>query len=246
MCGICGELGLNGRMASLETVGRMLPALRKRGPDDQGSWGAGCVALGHRRLSIIDLSDRSHQPMRDAELTLVFNGAIYNYRQLREQLRSRGHRFVSDGDTEVILKAYREWGEDCPQHLHGMFAFALWDDAQQVLFAARDRFGIKPFYYAQGDGWLRFASNTQALLDAGDVDTAIDPVGLHFQYTLHGVVPAPHTILRGIRKLEPAHSMRVSLDGRISKRRYWDLDARRDSVTLSEDQWVELIHARLL
>ena len=246
MCGICGELGLNGRMASLETIGRMLPALRKRGPDDQGRWGAGCVALGHRRLSIIDLSDRSHQPMRDAELTLVFNGAIYNYRQLREQLRSRGHRFVSDGDTEVILKAYREWGEDCPQHLHGMFAFALWDDAQQVLFAARDRFGIKPFYYAQGDGWLRFASNTQALLDAGDVDTAIDPVGLHFQYTLHGVVPAPYTILRGIRKLEPAHSMRVSLDGRISKRRYWDLDARRDSVTLSEDQWVELIHTRLL
>jgi asparagine synthase (glutamine-hydrolysing) len=224
----------------------MLLALRRRGPDDEGLWQAGPVALGHRRLSIIDLSDRSHQPMRDGDLHLVFNGAIYNYRELREQLRARGHSFVSDGDTEVILKAYREWGEDCPRHLHGMFAFALWDGARQRLFAARDRFGIKPFYYAQGDGWLRFASNTQALLATEGLDTSIDPVGLHFQYSLHAVVPAPHTLLRGIRKLQPAHSMTVALDGTFDTRRYWELDARREAPPRNEDQWVELIHERLL
>jgi len=224
----------------------MLPALQRRGPDDVGQWHAGPVALGHRRLSIIDLSSRSHQPMRDGELVLVFNGAIYNYRELRKELRARGHRFVSDGDSEVILKAYREWGGDCPRHLHGMFAFALWDGVRGELFAARDRFGIKPFYYAQGDGWLRFASNTQALLASGEVDAAIDPVGLHFQFSLHAVVPAPHTVLRGIRKLEPAHSLRVGRDGALHKTRYWDLDARRTVERLSEDQWVERVREQLL
>ena len=125
------------------------------------------------------------------ELSLVFNGAIYNYRELRAELQARGHSFVSGGDTEVILKAYREWGDDCPQRLHGMFAFAIWDRARQCLFAARDRFGIKPFYYALTAERFRFASNTQALLAGGGIDTAIDPVGLHFQYTLHAVIPAP-------------------------------------------------------
>jgi len=246
MCGICGEVRFDSSSASADRVARMLPALQRRGPDDVGQWQAGPVALGHRRLSIIDLSSRSHQPMQDGELVLVFNGAIYNYRELREQLRARGHRFVSDGDTEVILKAYREWGEDCPRHLHGMFAFALWDGERGELFAARDRFGIKPFYYAEGDGWLRFASNTQALLAAGEVNTALDPVGLHFQFSLHAVIPAPHTVLRGIRKLEPAHSLRVASDGKLSKTRYWDLDARRGGEQLSEEQWVERVREQLL
>ena len=229
-----------------DLIDGMLPELARRGPDDEGRWLAGPVGLGHRRLSIIDLSGRSHQPMRDAELTLVFNGAIYNYRELRAQLRDRGHGFQSDGDTEVILKAYREWGEDCPRHLHGMFAFAIWDGGRQCLFAARDRFGIKPFYYAEDEGWFRFASNTQALLATPGMDTAIDPVALHFQYSLHAVVPAPHTLLRGIRKLEPAHSLSIGLDGRLERRRYWGLDARRGEQRLDEDQWVELIHERLM
>ncbi len=229
-----------------DLIDGMLPELARRGPDDEGRWLAGPVGLGHRRLSIIDLSGRSHQPMRDAELTLVFNGAIYNYRELRAQLRDRGHGFQSDGDTGVILKAYREWGEDCPRHLHGMFAFAIWDGGRQRLFAARDRFGIKPFCYAEDEGWFRFASNTQALLATPGMDTAIDPVALHFQYSLHAVVPAPHTLLRGIRKLEPAHSLSIGLDGRLERRRYWDLDARRGEQRLDEDQWVELIHERLM
>ena len=182
MCGISGELRLDSQPASVATIATMLTQLARRGPDDQGEWQQGPVAFGHRRLSIIDLSSRSHQPMHDGALSLVFNGAIYNYRALRSVLQGKGHSFVTEGDTEVILKAYREWGTDCPRHLDGMFAFALWDAEQQHVFAARDRFGIKPFYYVHSARFLRFASNTQALLAAGDLNTALDPVGLHFQY----------------------------------------------------------------
>ncbi|HOP16323.1 MAG: N-acetylglutaminylglutamine amidotransferase [Chromatiaceae bacterium] len=246
MCGICGELRLDGRAVAPELIEHMLPALQRRGPDDAGTWHSGRVALGHRRLSIIDLSNRSHQPMVDAELSLVFNGAIYNYRELRADLQARGHVFVSGGDTEVILKAYREWGVDCPSHLHGMFAFAIWDGRRQCLFAARDRFGIKPFYYALDDNRFRFASNTQALLAGGGIDTAIDPVGLHFQYTLHAVIPAPHTILRGIRKLEPAHSLQLDANGTQTLRRYWNLDATRLAEPRSEQEWVDATHEALL
>lgn len=246
MCGICGELRFDAQAVEPGLIERMLPALERRGPDDAGVWRAGCVAFGHRRLSIIDLSARSHQPMVDDELSLVFNGAIYNYRELRSELQAKGHTFVSGGDTEVILKAYREWGDDCPRYLHGMFAFAIWDERQQRLFAARDRFGIKPFYYTTDPKRFRFASNTQALLAGGGIDTAIDPVGLHFQYTLHAVIPAPHTILRGIRKLEPAHLLVVHADGRQSVQRYWDLDATRLPRARTEQEWVDATHEALM
>ncbi|MGB5762825.1 MAG: N-acetylglutaminylglutamine amidotransferase [Sedimenticolaceae bacterium] len=246
MCGICGELRLDGAPVEPGLIGRMLSALERRGPDDEGTWQAGKVAFGHRRLSIIDLSSRSHQPMLDAGLSLVFNGAIYNYRELRAELQGRGHTFVSGGDSEVILKAYREWGVDCPARLHGMFAFAIWDEQRQCLFAARDRFGIKPFYYALDGRRFRFASNTRALLAGGGIDRGIDPVGLHFQYTLHAVIPAPTTILRGIRKLEPAHSLLLQAGGRQELRRYWELDATRLPQERSEQQWVDATHAALL
>jgi asparagine synthase (glutamine-hydrolysing) len=246
MCGICGEVRFDGQAVDRGLMARMLPALERRGPDDAGDWYGGRAALGHRRLSIIDLSTRSHQPMVDGELTLVFNGAIYNYRELRADLAARGHRFESEGDTEVILKAYREWGSDCPSRLHGMFAFAIWDGERQRLFAARDRFGIKPFYYA-GDGQhFRFASNTRALLAGGGISAAIDPVGLHFQYTLHAVIPAPRTILRDIRKLEPAHALIIEADGRQTLQRYWDLDATRPTEPRSEQDWVDATHDALL
>ncbi len=246
MCGICGELRLDGQAADMALLDRMLPLLEKRGPDDVGQFSDAAIMLGHRRLSIIDLSQKSHQPMLDDGLALVFNGAIYNYRELRRDLSQRGHHFVSDGDTEVILKAYREWGSDCPRHLQGMFAFALWDARRQQLFLARDRFGIKPFYYTADRRRFRFASNTRALLAGGDVDTAVDPVGLHFQYSLHAVIPAPTTILRGVRKLEPAHSLTISADGSEQLQRYWELDARRPAVARTEDEWVEATHAALL
>jgi len=245
MCGICGELRFDGQAPAAKTIARMNAQLARRGPDDEGSHVDGPLAFGHRRLSVIDLSPRSHQPMVDAALglALVFNGAIYNYRELRAELQVLGYTFFSDGDTEVILKAYHRWGEDCVQHLHGMFAFALWDGER--LFAARDRLGIKPFYYAQTDAAFRFASNSQALLAAGEVDTAIDPVALHHQLTLHAVVPAPRTILAGIRKLAPGHTLVIERDGTSRTCPYWRLQATRPAEPRHELEWIQLIHDAL-
>ncbi len=247
MCGICGELRFDGSPGDREAVARMLPRLERRGPDAQGQWAEGPVALGHRRLAIIDLSSRADQPMVDPvlDLVLVFNGAIYNYRELRAELIADGYSFFTDGDSEVILKAYAKWGERCPEHLQGMFVFAIWDRRRSRLFLARDRMGIKPLYYSEQDGRFRFASNTQALLAAGGVDTGIDPVALHHQLTLHAVVPAPRTILRGVRKLEPGTSLTLHADGRREPRRYWQLTAERPQAPMDEREWFDLIHEAL-
>ena len=200
MCGICGELRFDGRRPELADIDRMMQKLERRGPDHEGSYADGPVALGHRRLSIIDLSEHSNQPMVDAELGLaiVFNGTIYNYPELREELKGLGYHFFSGGDTEVILKAYAAWGEQCVERLHGMFAFAIWQMHEQRLFLARDRLGIKPLYYSLDEGRLLLGSNIQSVLAAGGVDTTIDPVALHHQFTLHAVIPAPRTILNGV------------------------------------------------
>jgi asparagine synthase (glutamine-hydrolysing) len=244
MCGICGELRFDGQTPDRAVLGRMADALARRGPDGSGAWFEGPVALGHRRLAIIDLSERAAQPMRDdaAGLALVFNGTIYNYPELREELRALGHRFVSDGDTEVILRAWAEWGEDCPTRLHGMFAFAIWDGRRQQLFLARDRFGIKPLYYSFTRDGFRFASTSQALLAAGGLDTAIDPVALHHHFTLHAVVPAPRTVLRGLRKLAPGHSLTITPRRQRSPRRYWRLDIAHCNQRYSEWEWIEAVH----
>ena len=212
MCGICGELNFKST-ASLEAVKAMLPKLEKRGPDFGDTWHHDRVAFGHRRLAIIDLSEHSNQPMVDRELglTVVFNGAIYNYPELRQQFIKEGYNFQSEGDTEVILKAYHKWGEDCPKHLHGMFAFSIWDEKKQQLFAARDRMGIKPFYFSKTNEYFRFASNMQALLATGEIDKSIDPFSLHNQFSLHAVIPAPRTIVNGVRKLEPGTWMQLVL-----------------------------------
>ncbi len=238
MCGICGELRFDGRPVDLAAVQRMTDRLERRGPDHGGAYADGALGLGHRRLAIIDLSERSNQPLVDPELglALVFNGTIYNHRGLRAELRRRGYHFFSEGDSEVILKAYREWGEACPEHLDGTFAFAVWDMRRRTLFLARDRFGVKPCYFTRDAGRFRFASSTQALLAGGGTDRAIDPVAVHFQFTLHGVVPAPWTVLKGIRKLAPAHSLTVGADGRESLQRYWDLGATRPAQPLDEAQ----------
>lgn len=253
MCGICGEIYFDGQQASEQRLKPMLAAMQQRGPDDDGIWLDGHVGLGHKRLSIIDLSEGGHQPMLDKELSLVFNGCIYNYVELREQLIELGHVFQSHSDTEVILKAYRQWGMECVQYFEGMFAFAIWDDDHHQLLLARDRVGIKPLYYAPVEGGVRFASNTQALLAQGDIDTDIDPVGLHFQLTLHAVIPAPYTILKGIRKLEPGHWMIVNPDGQIFKKRFWHLEAKRPTentfkgkpAPTNEKEWVDAVHEQL-
>jgi len=247
MCGICGELRLDNQPGNPEVVARMLPKLARRGPDFEGRWQDGPLALGHRRLAIIDLSEWANQPMVDEALglVLVFNGAIYNYRELRKQFIEEGGTFFSEGDSEVILKAYHKWGERCPEHLHGMFAFAIWDRRRQTLFLARDRMGIKPLYYSHTDDFFRFASNPQALLAGGEVDTHIDAVALHHQLTLHAVVPAPRTILQGVRKLEPGTTLTLAPDGSRSGRRYWQLEARRPPEPRSEAEWTEAIHDAL-
>jgi asparagine synthase (glutamine-hydrolysing) len=247
MCGIAGELRLDGSRPDPAVIARMTARLARRGPDAEGAWSDGPVAFGHRRLAIIDLSPRSAQPMVDeaAGLALVFNGTIYNYPALRAELIARGHAFHSDGDTEVILRGYMEWGEACVERLHGMFAFAIWDRRQERLFLARDRLGIKPLYYSRTGAWLRFASTTQALLAAGDVDTSIDPVALHHQFTLHAVVPAPHTVLNGVRKVPPATTLSIDRAGRVTERRYWTLAAQRPQQAMTERDWQDAIHAAL-
>src|SRR5512139_62784 len=247
MCGICGELRFDGRAPALGAIDRMLEKLQRRGPDHGGSFSDGPLAFGHRRLAIIDLSPRGNQPMVDSALglVLVFNGTIYNYRELREELRQSGHHFFSDGDSEVILKAYAAWGEQCVERLHGMFAFAIWDQQRQSLFLARDRLGIKPLYYSQDATKLRFASNIQSLLAGGGVDTSIDPVALHHQFTLHAVIPAPRTILNGVRKLAPGHTLTIGKDGTARLRRYWQLYACRPEQPRSDQEWTEMIHAAL-
>jgi asparagine synthase (glutamine-hydrolysing) len=249
MCGICGELRFDEQPADLSAVQRMTARLQRRGPDHGGSYSDGPLGFGHRRLSIIDLSEHANQPMVDPRLclALVFNGTIYNYRELRRELQNKGYHFFSEGDTEVILKAWHAWGEECVEHLHGMFAFALWDFRPQhkCLFLARDRFGIKPLYYSLVHDRLRFASNLQALLAAGDVDTSIDPVALHYQFTLHGVVPAPHTVFNGVRKLAPAHSLLIDRQGQVQLRRYWNYPATRPERPMSELDWLDAIHESL-
>jgi asparagine synthase (glutamine-hydrolysing) len=247
MCGICGELHFDGRVPDLKTIGKMMSVLARRGPDHDGSYSDGPIALGHRRLAIIDLSPRSDQPLvdKDLGLALVFNGTIYNYRELRAELMQLGYRFFSTGDSEVILKAYAAWGEDCVRHLNGMFAFAIWDVVRQELFLARDRFGIKPLYYTVNSRCLRFASTSQALLAAGGVNTDIDPVALQFHFTLHAVVPAPRTVLRGVRKLEPACTLTIDKVGRRKRHRYWALRAQRPDRPLSEWEWAEAVHEAL-
>ncbi len=183
----------------------------------------GPFAFGHRRLKIIDLSENAAQPMADPELglTIVFNGCIYNYPELREELIGKGYRFFSHGDTEVILKAFHCWGEACVERLHGMFAFAIHERETGAVTIARDRFGIKPFYYAQKGKRLRFASTLPAILAAGDVDCEIDRAALHNYMSFHAVVPPPRTILKGVRKLPPATIRRYEADGSHKEHIYW-------------------------
>ncbi len=225
MCGVCGELRFDAGEASVKAVARMNRALAPRGPGGAGVLARGRLAFGHRRLEVIDPGPQAQQPMLDPELRLgiVYNGAVYNYRQLRQELEGRGYRFFSAGDTEVVLKAYHAWGPRFVERLDGMFAFALWHADSGRVLLGRDRLGIKPLYTAKIPGGLRFASSLPALLAAGDVDTELDEVALHHYLSLNGAVPAPRTILRGVRKLSPATLLEIEADGSSAASRYWQL-----------------------
>ncbi|WP_200209371.1 N-acetylglutaminylglutamine amidotransferase [Micromonospora coerulea] len=245
MCGLAGEFRRDGSRADVSAVERMAATMSDRGPDDSGVWSQGPTALGHRRLKIIDLSAASGQPLIDpaAGLTGVFNGCIYNYRELRAELQGRGHRFFSAGDSEVVVKAYAEWGLDFVDHLIGMFAVAISERDTGRLVLARDRLGIKPLYVAETPGAVRFASTLPALLAGGGIDTAIDPVALAHYLSFHSIVPPPRTILRGVAKLPPATVRVYEPDGRSHERVYWDPSfARADErADWSERDWQDAL-----
>ena len=241
MCGIAGERRFDGKQADTDLIARMNDCHAPRGPDSSGVFAQGPLAVGHRRLKIMDRSDLSQQPMIDPALGLgiVFNGAIYNHPELRAELSGMGYTFYSEGDTEVLLKAYHRWGPDFVDHLQGMFAFAIFERDSGRMVLGRDRLGIKPLYFAPGDRVFRFASSLPALLCAPDVDREIDSVALHHYMHFHAVVPAPHTMLRGVRKLPPATLLILNADGSSQEKVYWDLSYERSDAdrARSFDEW---------
>ncbi len=243
MCGICGIYHFdNQREVEKTTLEAMARTIRYRGPDDEGYFCDGPVGLGHKRLSIIDLSVAAHQPMtnEDGRLWIIFNGEIYNYQELRQPLAQRGHNLRSYSDTEVILHLYEEEGPACVNKLNGMFAFVIWDSREHTLFAARDHFGIKPFYYAIYDHTFLFASEIKALFLYPGLDPDINPDGLAdyltFQFCLE-----EKTLFRGIQKLLPGHTLLVKADGSLNIYKYWDLDFQIDT-----DHTEDYFHSQLL
>lgn len=230
MCGFAGDIRFDQSPADVHAVTRMSGVIGPRGPDGQGLFHQGRYAVAHRRLKIIDLSEHAEQPMvdRDLGLTIVFNGCIYNYQALRTELQGLGYRFASTGDTEVVLKAFHAWGDDCMQRMHGMFAFVVHERDSGRVTMVRDRFGIKPLYLAPVAGGLRFASTLPALLAGGGVDTAIDTDALNHYLSWHAVVPPPRTILRGVQKLPPATRLRIEADGRQDRHTWWTLEVAAD------------------
>jgi asparagine synthase (glutamine-hydrolysing) len=225
MCGIAGEIRFDGAAADIGRVQRMLDVMSVRGPDDDGLVAQGAVTLGHRRLAIVDLSERGAQPMRDQELglTIVFNGCIYNHDELRARLEAGGYRFFSRSDTEVILKAFHAWGTRCVEEFKGMFAFCIREHESGRLFLARDRLGIKPLYYTRDNGTFRFASTLPALIREGLPTHALDPAALHHYMSFHSVVPAPRTLLQSVRKVPPGCWIRVEADGAMHEEQFWSL-----------------------
>jgi len=218
MCGIAGIIAFSPSAppADRAELRTMRDHMAARGPDGHGEWFSadGRVALGHRRLSVIDLSDRAAQPMAsaDGQLVITFNGEIYNYRELRAEVETRGRVFRTTSDTEVLLQLYAEKGQAMLQDLRGMYAFALWDARKQAMLLARDPFGIKPLYYTPGSGTLRFASQVKALLAGGQIDTSPEPAG-HVGFFLWGSVPTPYTLYRGIRSVPAGHCLWVGAQG---------------------------------
>jgi asparagine synthase (glutamine-hydrolysing) len=223
MCGIAGCLALDGSPVLPETLTRMIRTLRHRGPDDEGVWTDGVAGLASRRLAVIDLSPRGHQPManEDGTLHVAFNGEIYNFQALQRELESRGHQLRSGTDTETILHSYEDLGPGCLARFRGMFAFALWDAPRRTLFIARDRLGKKPLFYYHDRHAFVFASEPKAILQHAGVAAEPDPEAIH-HFLTYGYIPAPASGFKGIRKLPPAHYLLIR-DGRVSIERYWSL-----------------------
>ena len=243
MCGIYGVLRLDGGPAPAEALRRLGQLTVHRGPDDEGLHADGPVAIGMRRLSIIDLAG-GHQPLtnEDGSLWLVANGEIYNYRELRRELLAAGHCFKTDSDCETLLHLYEAHGDAFVDRLNGMYAFALWDAPRRRLLLGRDRLGIKPLYVWQDAKRLVFASEAKAILAAPGIDARLDPAALHAYLSL-GYVPAPQSIFQGVRKIPPA-TLLIAENDRVSEHRYWRMPQEVDSA-LGADAWAERVRARL-
>ena len=243
MCGLSGYLSLAGERADAGIIRRMTATLRHRGPEDEGFYVQGPVALGHRRLRIIDLQT-GRQPIANetGSIQVILNGEIYNFRELRTRLQDRGHHFSTQSDTEVIVHAWEEFGDECVAHFNGMFAFALWDAERETLFLARDRLGEKPLYYTEQDGWFVFGSEVRAVLEHPRVGRHLDLIGLS-RYLTNTYLPDPHSIFQGIHKLPPGHILTVT-SGKIRIVRYWDLQFHSDERR-GADEWAGLIWGAL-
>ena len=242
MCGVSGRFNLDGRPVEATEIVAMRDTMVHRGPDDEGMFVDGPVGLAHRRLSIIDLAG-GHQPIgnEDGSVTVVFNGEIYNFAELRDELTARGHTFVTRSDTEVIVHQFEEDGAECVQKFRGMFAFALWDAKRKQLLLARDRLGIKPLYYAQVGSSLLFASEIKSLLRAADLRAEVDPAGLR-RYLTYRHPYGTGTLFKGIRQLAPGHFL-IAGAGKITVRRYWDVPEREEnaSATRSPEELLPLL-----
>src|SRR5688572_11979721 len=232
MCGIVGLVGSGIRPDERASAQRMSDVIRHRGPDDSGLWssGDGLATLAHRRLAVIDLTAGGHQPLVQQQTAVVYNGEIYNFRELREQLRQKGESFQTESDTEVLLAAYRVWGARCVERLNGMFAFAIYDAAARKLFAARDRGGEKPFYYRHEAGRLLFASELKSLFQLKSVPRRLNlrAIDLYFAY---GYVPGSECITEGINKLAPGHTLEYDpASDQVTVQRYWSAPRQRADV----------------
>ncbi|WP_128896295.1 asparagine synthase (glutamine-hydrolyzing) [Longirhabdus pacifica] len=222
MCGITGVVRFDQQKISPQLLTPMMNVIQHRGPDDAGVWTDQGVGLGFRRLSIIDLAE-GHQPLcnEDESVWIVFNGEIYNYKELRHDLMQKGHQFKTESDTETIVHLYEQYGSDCVKYLRGMFGFAIWDKRKKQLFAARDHFGIKPFYYTYNQKQFVFGSEIKSLLQMEGVKNNINQESL-YNYLTFQYVPEPLTMFQGIHKLRPGHTLTVTYDGKVQIAQYWD------------------------
>ncbi|WP_020408033.1 N-acetylglutaminylglutamine amidotransferase [Hahella ganghwensis] len=241
MCGICGEIRFDNQPPDLQFIQQANYLQQPRGPDAEGVWVQNNVAFGHRRLKIMDLSEASQQPLYDPSLGLsvVFNGAIYNHPELREELKQMGYRFYSEGDTEVVLKAYHAWGRDCVKHFNGMFAIAVWERESGKTLLFRDRLGIKPLYYHRDTHRMKFASFLPALAKGLEHTPGISPSALNKYLNFHSVVPSPETLFDGIHKVPPGTVIEVHADGSVQQESYWDLtfETLPDEEKLTAQEW---------
>ncbi len=242
MCGIAGIFNVDGRPIPVGILHQMTGALSHRGPDGEGYWTRSYVGFGHRRLAIIDLSPLGHQPMqtKDGSCIITFNGEIYNFQNLRIELESKGYAFRSKTDAEVLLYAYQEWGEACIHRLNGMFAFAIWDNRQNRLFLARDRYGIKPLYYWYEKGTLVFASEIKAILKHPEVSVRVDLRALNEYFSFQNIF-SDLTLFEGIRLLPAAHvaTMELGVTDSLKPHQYWDFDFSEERRCASERDYVQ-------